>query len=314
MSSPLFSVVIPAYNAGAFIEETLASVQQQTCGDWELIVVDDGSTDDTAQRLARVADARLRVHRTGNLGVSHARNTGVALATGRYIALLDADDLWAPTHLEQAAAFFAGHPDVLWWTSAWYMGREAAAAVPAAPSQVARYFGAPSLVAYPSTVVLHADSAKALLPLFPEEMSNAEDWAAWARYACHHPLIGFCPQADTLYRLREGSATATAAVAEGYADTLMALPRYFAALSPAPTPEQVRYFRYRTLQRWLVLFTRMQPAGWRAELAGQRPLLGRALYLLIRLATPLFFFSRRALCKLLYEVNRRQERAIRQSR
>ncbi len=312
MSSPLFSVVIPAYNVGAFLEETLASVQGQTCGDWELIVVDDGSTDDTAERLARVADARLTVHHSANHGVSHARNLGMSLARGRYIALLDADDLWAPTHLAAAAAFFEAYPEVPWWASAWYMGREGVPAVPAAPSRVARYFGAPSLAVCSSTVVLRAEAARALLPLFPEEMRNAEDWAAWARFACHHPLIGFCPQADTLYRLREGSATAAVAAGE-LVDTLMALPRYLATLSPTPTPEQARYFRYRTLQRWLVLFSRQRPAGWRRELAAQRSLLGLPLYLLLRIATPMLFFNRRALCKVLYEVNRRQERAIRQS-
>ncbi len=313
MSSPLFSVVIPAYNVGAFLEETLASVLGQTCGDWELIVVDDGSTDDTAERLARMVDARLTVCHTANRGVSHARNLGLSLARGRYTALLDADDLWAPTHLAAAAAFFEEHPEVPWWASAWYIGREGVPAVPAAESsRVARYFGAPSLAVCSSTVVLRAEAAKALLPLFPEEMGNAEDWAAWARFASHHPLIGFCPQADTLYRLRVGSATAAVA-ADELVETLMALPRFLRSLEGISSPEALRYVRYRMLQRWLVLFSRGVPKGWQRELVGQKALLGARLYWLLRWLAPWASVSRRGVCKILHELNQMQERAIRRT-
>jgi glycosyltransferase involved in cell wall biosynthesis len=99
------SVVIPAYNAAAFLAETLASVFAQTLAPSEIIVVDDGSTDDTA-RVARELGATVISRPNG--GISAARNTGVHAARGEYIALLDADDLWVPEKLEvQLAALSA---------------------------------------------------------------------------------------------------------------------------------------------------------------------------------------------------------------
>ncbi len=313
MTAPLFSVVIPAFNVGSFIEETLASVLRQTCGDFELIVINDGSTDDTARKLGGIRDARLSVHHTPNRGVSHARNMGIALARGTYIAFLDGDDLWAPGHLEHAAAFFREQPDILWWSSSYYVAsspRPAEALEGASASRPARYYGAPSLVVCSSTAVLHAASARALLPLFPEDMRNAEDWAAWATFADTHPLIGFCRAEDTLYRRRPGSATSLRPSADTLLDTYMALPRHLARLNRRPAPEQALYFRYRTLQRWLLLFSRQRPTGWVEELRRQKQLLGLPLYLFIRTAACLLRFSRRALCKVLYELNRMQERRI----
>lgn len=95
---PLVSVIIPAFNAQAFLRATLESVLAQTYRDLEIIVVDDGSTDDTAALASAFAndDARIRVITKVNGGVSSARNAGIAAARGDYFAFLDADDLWHP--------------------------------------------------------------------------------------------------------------------------------------------------------------------------------------------------------------------------
>ena len=99
----LVSVIIAAYNAAPYIEETLASAQAQTWRNLEIIVVDDGSTDDTMGLVARLAarDERIRLLRQRNRGVAAARNRAMAVARGEYFAPLDADDLWAPTKLER---------------------------------------------------------------------------------------------------------------------------------------------------------------------------------------------------------------------
>lgn len=103
MSAPLVSILIPAFRAGRYITETLMSVRAQTYPCWEVLVCEDGITDDTAARAAAFAattnqSVRLFQNPT-NRGVSHARNRLLDAAQGEYIAFLDADDLWSPNHL-----------------------------------------------------------------------------------------------------------------------------------------------------------------------------------------------------------------------
>lgn len=100
---PVVTVVIPAYNAQATLAETLESALAQTCREIEVIVVDDGSTDQTSALVAAYAarDGRVRLSAQTNGGVARARNTGVAQARGAFVAPLDADDLWRPDKLER---------------------------------------------------------------------------------------------------------------------------------------------------------------------------------------------------------------------
>ncbi len=94
------SVIVPAYNAERTILETIASIQWQTFSDFELIVINDGSTDRTLERLSTIEDVRLKVFSYENAGVSIARNRGLQHATGDFITFIDADDLWTPNKLE----------------------------------------------------------------------------------------------------------------------------------------------------------------------------------------------------------------------
>ena len=109
-NAPPVSVVVPTYNGSALLVETLGSILSQTFGDFELIVVDDGSTDDTPDRLAAVDDPRLRVVRQANAGVGAARNRGVDESAGRYVAFCDHDDLWMPRKLAAQVAFMDDRP------------------------------------------------------------------------------------------------------------------------------------------------------------------------------------------------------------
>lgn len=99
------TVVIPAYNAERFIGDALASLTAQSAGDWECVVVDDGSSDGTAERAAATGDPRIRVVRQENGGVSAARNRGLELARGRFLLFLDADDRLHGSALERLTAF-----------------------------------------------------------------------------------------------------------------------------------------------------------------------------------------------------------------
>lgn len=112
---PLFSVVIPAYNAKAYIPECLDSVRVQSFTDYEVVVVDDGSEDGTGGLVqdwaSRNSALRLRLVRQENRGIGSARNTGVRGATGKFIAFLDSDDSWLPKKLERVAEFISEHGD-----------------------------------------------------------------------------------------------------------------------------------------------------------------------------------------------------------
>ncbi|HZS09399.1 MAG TPA: glycosyltransferase [Blastocatellia bacterium] len=112
MTAPLVSVVIPAYNAARTLEATVRSVQAQTVQDFEIIIVDDGSKDDTLAVARSIVDERIRVISQANGGVAAARNTGIKGATGKYVALLDADDLWLPHKLERQLAVLEGENNV----------------------------------------------------------------------------------------------------------------------------------------------------------------------------------------------------------
>ncbi|MBF0563455.1 MAG: glycosyltransferase family 2 protein, partial [Alphaproteobacteria bacterium] len=112
-SSGRISVAICAYNAAKFINDSLASIINQTFGDIEIIVIDDGSTDGTDFVLSGFTDPRLNVVRNpSNLGVATSRNISIALARGEFIALLDADDIAHPDRLATQHAFMAAHPEV----------------------------------------------------------------------------------------------------------------------------------------------------------------------------------------------------------
>lgn len=113
---PAVSVVVPCYNYGCYLPQTLDSVLGQTFGDWEIVVVDDGSTDDSSavaqDFIDRHPDQRIRLLRQDNAGVSAARNAGIAAAAGRYILPLDADDVIAPTMLEKTTAVLDAEPGI----------------------------------------------------------------------------------------------------------------------------------------------------------------------------------------------------------
>ena len=101
---PLVSVIMPAYNAAPFIEEAICSVIGQTVTDWELFVIDDGSSDESFQIAQKLASDDSRIHvlqNAENMGVAKTRNRGMELCKGHYVAFLDSDDYWKPQMLER---------------------------------------------------------------------------------------------------------------------------------------------------------------------------------------------------------------------
>lgn len=111
-ADPLVTVIVPVFNGGSTLARTLESVRRQLFTDFECVIVDDGSEDGSAMIAERLCnlDARFRLLRQPNLGVARARNAGLAVARGRYIAALDADDLWHPQFLARHLTAWAGAP------------------------------------------------------------------------------------------------------------------------------------------------------------------------------------------------------------
>jgi hypothetical protein len=109
---PTVSVVIPAYNVQNFIQHSIRSVLEQTFRDFEILVINDGSTDRTAVRASRFRDPRVRVLTQANRGLAGARNSGIRASQGQYIAFLDADDCWHPEKLARHVAHLDAKPDV----------------------------------------------------------------------------------------------------------------------------------------------------------------------------------------------------------
>lgn len=108
--SAFFSIVIPLYNKANFIKKTLDSVFNQIFTDYEIIVINDGSTDNSLEVISEIKDKRLHIFTTKNQGVSAARNFGISKSQTNYIAFLDADDIWKPNHLQNLKTLIEQFP------------------------------------------------------------------------------------------------------------------------------------------------------------------------------------------------------------
>ncbi|MGB3902114.1 MAG: glycosyltransferase family A protein, partial [Bacteroidales bacterium] len=97
----LVSIIIPVYNGEKYISDTIQSVIDQTYKNWELIIVDDGSTDNTAEIVKQFNDSRISYIKKNNTGVSDTRNVGAMISKGEILCFLDADDIWLPENLEK---------------------------------------------------------------------------------------------------------------------------------------------------------------------------------------------------------------------
>ena len=111
MKPPMISIVMPTYNRARLIGDTLASIRGQSFENWELIIVDDGSTDDTAAVINAIGDPRVRYTRRPHSGIgAEVKNAGLALATGEYLAFMDSDDLWHSSKLAKQLDALERHP------------------------------------------------------------------------------------------------------------------------------------------------------------------------------------------------------------
>jgi glycosyltransferase involved in cell wall biosynthesis len=200
MRSPIVSVVIPAYNAGCFLPETLASVFNQSYSNYEIIVVDDGSTDGTSEAL-QPYEGRIRYLYQQNRGPSAARNTGIRAALGTYVALLDGDDLWNRDRLKLQVDFLEQNPQIgLVFSDMEEFDHEKTLCRSLLERSLLRsemISGRPVLDAarkllvedfIPTSTVLIRKECLAQTGLFDENLYFAEDRELWLRVAAAFPI------------------------------------------------------------------------------------------------------------------------------
>jgi glycosyltransferase involved in cell wall biosynthesis len=209
MSSPLVSVIIPAYNQGHYLGKAIQSVLDQTYPSFEVLVVDDGSTDDTAVVTRQFADARVRYIYKDNGGLSSARNTGVRNSSGEFLTYLDSDDLFLPTKLSLLVEALQARPEA---------GFAAGQSIPIDENEqpISTIFDTPIPEDTRRLVLgnpLHVGSVmvrrdwQARAGEFDESLRSYEDWDMWlrlARLGC--PMI-YVPEPVSLYRFHTAQMT-----------------------------------------------------------------------------------------------------------
>ena len=239
--NPRVSVVIGVYNCGPFLDQTIASVARQEFEDWELILVDDGSTDATPHIIERwvASDPRVRSIRQPNSGrPAPARNRGIREARGDIIAFLDGDDLFHPGKLACQVSVFDRYPDVgavfhdyycfpdggepadglLYLVKDRYFERAGPVLAPVAHDGGRVYLGTPDLIKFmssesvgihTSTIAVRREVLRSLdQPPFNEDLPHGEDIHLWLRLA-RQTRIAILPQPLSYYRLRQSDSWMT---------------------------------------------------------------------------------------------------------
>jgi len=188
---PTVSVIIPTYNRGWILREAIDSVLLQGFSDYELIVVDDGSTDDTPAILDSYGQDII-VLRQPNQGVSAARNRGIAESRAQLISFLDSDDLWLPQKLTHQVAFFQSNPDALICQTEETWVRNGVRVNPKKRHQkLSGMIFEPSLdlcLVSPSAVMIRKTLFDTV-GLFDESLPACEDYDLWLRVSCRYPVL-----------------------------------------------------------------------------------------------------------------------------
>ena len=206
--NPFFSIVIPAYNRAYILPETIGSIQEQSFENWEVIVVDDGSKDNTRELVESlsIVDKRIRYVYQSNAERSVARNNGADHALGNYLMFLDSDDKYAAGHLEKLFAFITEkqEPVALFFSNLSYL-TEKGIDVPDIPmmekGKEFEYLLLQPIT--PSRVCIHKDIFKEFR--FDPEIVIVEDLVLWVSIATKYPAFQLC-ESSLLYRIHEGNS------------------------------------------------------------------------------------------------------------
>lgn len=214
---PHFSIIIPLYNKAPYIRKAVESVVEQTYKEWELVVVDNGSTDGSGEIVASYTDQRIKLlHLDENIGPGGARNQGVAECTAPSICFLDADDWWEPTFLEEIAGLIDRHPGAGIYGTGYYIVNDGKKRV--APIGLVDGFTEGEINychVYAKTLCMPLTSISVCMPRsvfeemggFPSDVKLGEDFLLWLRIALannvvllNKPLSNYNQDVDSAFR------------------------------------------------------------------------------------------------------------------
>jgi len=194
---------MPVYNGGRYVDEAIRSILSQTFDDLELIIIDDGSTDDTPEIIERHrrADRRIRAYEQGNRGLIPTLNRGLDLARGEYVARMDQDDISLPQRLAVQVAFMSANPHVGIcgaWIETFDRLTRRTVRLPTDDSAIRGWLLFESVLPHPS-VIMRRDMLLKTGLSYDETILHAEDYDLWVRASCHTALANI---ADVLLRYR----------------------------------------------------------------------------------------------------------------
>lgn len=281
---PTISVIIPTYNRATLLPEAIQSVLTQTYRDFELLIIDDGSTDNTRQVIETFQDERIRyIYRT-NGGISAALNTGIRAAQGQFMARLDSDDYWLPSLLEQEVNILITHPDIhIVYTQAQSIDKHGQL-LTSRIGRPERYPGQPlkSILCgdfrCSITSLIRMECFKQV-GMFDETLKGNEDWEIGIRLARHYRFY-FIPQVLAHYRSHTQRTTAvkSAVFTEIVNSRLRVLDKVFADIDLPPDILAIRPLAYRNVHAEMAFkwdsageHTKARAEYWAAIKASQNP-------------------------------------------
>ncbi|AWG21426.1 hypothetical protein FFWV33_07720 [Flavobacterium faecale] len=200
-----FSIIMPAYNVGLFIEESIESVLNQTYPHFELIIIDDGSTDNTFNLISNNKDPRVKVLQQVNKGVSSARNNGISNSSNGYIAFLDSDDIWSSDKLQNIVDA-VGSEIGIYYSNALEFVNDINTAVPSRYTESIEDIDNRNLILIYDFIIL----STAVVPSkiikefngFSEDLNGTEDWDLWIRIGQKYDFKKI-KKFDCYYRMNE---------------------------------------------------------------------------------------------------------------
>ncbi len=187
----LFSIILPCYNRASFIHTTIQSVQQQLHEHWELIVVNDGSTDETERIVQSVKDERIKYISIANSERGAARNSGIKIAIGDFICFLDSDDRLLPNHLSTAAQFIVTHPQATIFHQGYEIQDQNGKILYSSqllPASLNKLLIRNNVIS-PNGIFLKNAIIKQNLYREERELAGTEDYELWLRLSCQYEIL-----------------------------------------------------------------------------------------------------------------------------